>query len=302
MIRVRINPFFYVFTFFNFTVFLPIVITGLRVYLLWYSPLADSGQSSFLHPFLLFVVLYLVLSSIIGVITYNLRRGRFILVYGPMRIRNVIKATLRDKVGRIILITYSIAYFISYLIVSGLLLVPNINVSPYFLCLTQLSYEGYGIQVIGGYFVLNYWLLALGVLNDVILTLALVLGYYIMSLIYVSLHAFEWKVPKSFRMMISNNIAGFLTASVPSIGTIAGICCLTPTAINSLLFLLSSSYPTLTKGVMWKYGTFIAGAWTGGILQAIFLSSPTIIGVFLIGVGIYEIYKISQTLANRVRI
>mgnify|MGYP001772570047 CR=1 FL=1 len=298
----RINPFFYIFIFFNFTVFLPIVITGLRVYLLWYSPLADTGQSSFLHPFLLFVALYVVISCIVGFVTYKLRKGRFILVSGPMRVRSVIKATLRDKVGRIIVITYSIAYFISYLIVSGLLLVPNINVSPYFLCLTQISYEGNGIQLIGGYFVLNYWLLTLGVFNDVILTLALILGYYIMSLIYVSLHAFEWKIPKSFRIMLSNNIGGFLTASVPSIGTIAGICCLTPTAINSLLFLISSSYPTLTKGVMWKYGTFIAGAWTGGILQAIFLSSPTIIGVFLIGVGIYEIYKISQALANRVRI
>lgn len=295
----KINPFFYVYVFFNATVFLPIVISGLKVYLLWYYPLTTSGQASFLNSFILFIIIYTVVSSALGLYLYKLKKGRFILVSGPMRLRNVIKATLRDSVGKWIVLVYSISYFISFLIVSGLLLVPNINVSSYFIPLTLISYQGFGISTYS-LFILNPWLMALGVINDIILTLALVLGYYIMSLIYVSLNAYEWKVPNSFRITSYNALAGFLSASVPSIGTIAGICCLTPTAMNSLLFILSNV--PLTKGVMWKYGTFIAGTWTGGILQALFLSSPTIIGIMLIGVGTYEIYKISNIIASKVRL
>ena len=303
--NIKINPFFYVFAFFNFTIFLPIVIEGLRIYILWYSPLSDTGQSTFLKPFLLFVIAYLVASSVIGYFVYRLKKGRFILVSGPMRLRNVIKATVKDSFGRVMVITFAIGYFLSYLIVAGLWLIPNVNVSSYFLPLTVISYQGSGIQVyqfLSSYFVINYWLLLLGIVNDVVLSIALILGYYIMSLIYVSLHAFDWKVPSSFRLTLTNTVGGFLTASVPSIGTIAGICCLTPTAVNSLLFLLSSSYPAVTKGIMWKYGTFILGVWTGGLLQALLLSSPVIVGLIMIGVGVYEVYKISNMLAKRVRL
>ncbi|QGR16552.1 hypothetical protein D1869_04570 [Sulfurisphaera ohwakuensis] len=299
MSLMKINPFFYVFIFFNATVFLPIVITGLKVYFLWYYPFTTSGQVSFLDPFLLICIVYVILSILIGYVVYRMKKGRFILVSGPMRLRNVIKATLKDSVGKWLVFTYIISYFISFMIVSGLLLLPNVNISPYFLPLTKISYQGYGLTLYGN-FVFNPWLLFLGVINDVVLTIALILGYYIMSLIYVSLHAYEWKVPSSFRITSFNSLAGFLSASVPSIGTIAGICCLTPTAMNSLLFLLSNV--PLTKGIMWKYGTFIAGTWTGGILQAIFLASPTFLGFLLIGLGIYEIYKISNTLANRVKL
>nr|WP_221290445.1 hypothetical protein [Stygiolobus caldivivus] len=303
----KINPFFYVFAFFNFTIFLPIVIAGLRVYVLWYSPLADTGQSTFLDPFLLFILSYLIVSVIVGYVIFRLKKGRFILVSGPMRIRNVVKATLKDKFGRYMVLSFLIGYFLSFLIVSGLWLLPNVNVSSYFICLTVETYQGSGIQVyplpfFGSYFAMNEWLVVLGVVNDMVLAVALTLGYYIMSLIYVSLNAFEWKVPSGFRLALTNNVGGFLTASVPALGTIAGICCLTPTAVNSLLFLISSSYPAVTKGLLWKYGTFILGAWTGGILQAILLSSPVILGMILIGISAFEVYKISNMIANKVRL
>ena len=300
----RINPFFYVFVFFNSTVFLPIVVTGLRVYELWYSPLSDTGQATFSAPFTAFAVAYLVVSVAVGYLVFRLKRGRFILVSGPMRVRSVLRATLKDSFGRAMIIAYSASYFVSYLIVSGLWLVPDLNVSSYFLTPTVIAYEGNGIDVVplmGTFLVLNYTLLLLGVVNDVVLSVALSLGYYIMSLIYVSLNAFEWRVPSSFRLAALNTAGGFLTASVPSIGTIAGICCLTPTAMNSLLFLISSSYPAVTKGVMWKYGTFVLGSWTGGLLQALVLASPVVAGLVMIGVAAFEVYKISNAIASRVR-
>ncbi|WP_252896651.1 hypothetical protein [Metallosphaera hakonensis] len=250
---------------------------------MWYSPLADTGQITFLKPFLIFVIAYLVVSSLLSFLIYRSRRGRFILVHGPMRLRAVLRATVKDKVGKVMIASFVPLYFISFLIVSGLLLIPNLNVSSYFMGLTVLTYQGEGIPMVGN-LVINVPLLLLGVLNDVVLTVSLILSYYVMSLLYVSSSSMKWAVPKSLRMGTLNTTAGFLTASIPSIGTIAGICCLTPTAMNSLLYLLSGSYPALTKGLTWKYGAFIAGAWTGGILQAVLLLSPTIAGMILLGV------------------
>ncbi|ABP94552.1 MAG: hypothetical protein QXX62_05195 [Metallosphaera sp.] len=293
-----INPFFYVFLFFNATVFLPIVINGIRIVSLWYSPLADTGQITFVKPFLVFVIAYLAVSVIVGVSLYKSRRGRFILVHGPMRLRAVLRATLKDSVGRAMIAVFVPAYYLSFLVVSGLLLIPNLNVSSYFMGLTAITYQGEGIPMLGD-LVLNVPLLLLGVLNDVVLTLSLIFSYYVMSLLYVSSSAMKWAAPKSLRMGTLNTTAGFLTASIPSIGTIAGICCLSPTAMNSLLYLLSGSYPALTKGITWKYGAFIAGAWTGGILQAILLLSPTIAGMILLGVGIWQITVISSQLVKR---
>ncbi|BCS92439.1 hypothetical protein [Metallosphaera javensis (ex Sakai et al. 2022)] len=293
-----VNPFFYVFLFFNATIFLPVVINGIRVADVWYSPLADTGQITFIKPFLLLVIAYLVGSILVGIFLYRARKGRFILVHGPMRLRAVLRATLRDGVGRGMVAVFVPAYYISFLIVSGLLLIPNLNVSSYFTGLTAITYQGEGIPMIGN-LVLNVPLLLLGALNDLVLTLSLIFSYYVMSLLYVSSSTMKWAVPKSLRMGTLNTTAGFLTASIPSIGTIAGICCLSPTAMNSLLYLLSSSYPALTKGITWKYGTFIAGAWTGGILQAILLLSPTITGMVLLGVGIWQIMVISSQLVKR---
>ncbi|AEB95804.1 hypothetical protein [Metallosphaera cuprina] len=293
-----INPFFYIFLFFNATVFIPIVVNGIRIVSLWYSPLADTGQISFIEPFLVFVLVYIFFSILLGLLLYKSRKGRFILIHGPMRLRSVLKATMKDEIGRAIVIAYVPAYFISFLIVSGLLMVPNINVSSYFLQLTTISYQGEGMPMLGP-LVLNYPLLVLGVINDVALTLSLIFSYYVMSLIYVSSSTYKWMVPKSFRMSALNTSAGFLTASIPSIGTVAGICCLTPTAINSLLYLISGSFPTLTKGLTWKYGAFIAGAWTGGVLQAFLLLSPTLTGIVLLTIGIWQVTVISSKLVKR---
>lgn len=293
-----INPFLYIFLFFNATVFLPILINGIRVVDVWYCPLSDTGQITFVRPFLLFVILYLVGSVLAGYILYRYKKGRFILVHGPMRLRSVLRAIMKDGVGKGLIALFVPTYYLSFLIVSGLLLVPNINVSTYFMGLTAITYKGEGITMIGD-LVINVPLLLLGAVNDLVLTLSLLFSYYVISLLYVSSSTMRWAIPRSLRMGTLNTTAGFLTASIPSIGTIAGICCLSPTAINSLLYLLSGSYPALTKGITWKYGTFIAGAWTGGILQAVLLLSPTITGMILLSVGIWQIMVISSHLVKR---
>ncbi|BDB99601.1 hypothetical protein [Saccharolobus caldissimus] len=292
------NPLFYFFIFLYSTVILPIIVNGIRVLKVWYGPLADTGQITFLYPFLTFTISTTILSVILGYTLYRKKSSRFILIRGPMRVRSVIRAILRDSLGRILVLIYSSLYFISFLIVSGLLLIPGINVDRYLTSLTVISYEGSGISLIKigqFYFILNPFILLFGLIVDVFLSISLMLSYYIVSLIYVSYHLYSFPVPKSFRIYTINTVGGFLTASVPSIGTIAGICCLTPTAINSLLYLASASLP-LSKGITWKYGTFILGTWTGGVLQAIILASPVIAGVIISGISIYYIYIISRRL------
>ncbi len=302
--RKAINPIFYFFIFFDATIILPIVVNGIRVLKLWYSPLSDSGQATFLYPFLTFSITSLTLSVLIGTILYNKKGNRFILVRGPMRVSSVIRAILKDKIGRLLVLTYFISYLISFMITSGILIIPGINVDSYFTSLTITSYEGYGINVINlignTYLVLNPLLLVFGTFVDIFLTFSLILSYYIISLIYVSLNLYNFHIPKTLRIYGLNVTGGFLTASVPSIGTIAGICCLTPTAINSLLYLSSATLP-ITKGLTWKYGTFLLGAWTGGILQAFILASPVLIGVIVSSMSLYYIYIISKRI-NQVMI
>lgn len=294
-----VNPFFVVFSFFNATVFLPIVVNGVRILGLWYSPLADTGQGTFEVPFLDFVIAYVLVSSFVGFSVFKMRRGRFILVHGPMRLRNVVRATLKDGFGRVLVLTFFPSYFLSYLIVSGLLLIPNLNVSPYFQDLTLITYQASGFFILGGFLVVSPIQYLIGIANDVVLTLSLVITYYVTSLLYVSSTTLKWAVPKSLRLGAYNTAAGFLSASIPSLGTIAGVCCLTPTAVNSLLYLLSGAYPTLTKGLTWKYGTFVAGAWTGGILQALVLFSPSLLGLAMLGLGVWQVSVISSTLTRR---
>ncbi|EZQ07071.1 hypothetical protein CM19_06930 [Candidatus Acidianus copahuensis] len=296
-----LNPFFYYFIFFEATVIAPIIVNGARIYSIWYSPLADTGRSTFLLPFLIFVVIVIAVSIVIGMIIFRIKKGRFILVTGPMRPRSVIKAVTKDSLGRWLVIGYFLSYLISYLVVSGILLIPNLNVSQYFLDLTAITYLGEGINVIplgSAYLVINLPLILLGFAVDFFLTISMILSYYLVSLVYVSANIYSFPVPKSMRIYSLSTAGGFLTASVPSLGTIAGICCLTPTAINSLLYLASGTLP-LTKGLAWKYGTFIAGAWTGGILQVLNLVSPMILGGLMLGISIYYIYLISKRL-NRV--
>ncbi|ARM76861.1 hypothetical protein [Acidianus manzaensis] len=298
-----IHPLFYYLIFIDFTVLLPVIVNGVRILNLWYSPMSDTGQITFTTPFLLFSVICISISIILGYFLYRRKSNRFILVSGPMRIRNVVKAMIKDNLGRSLIIVYSALYFISYLITSGLLIIPGINVDSYFTQLSIITYEGSGITVyklIGSvYLVSNSTLLFLGFIIDAILTLSLILSYYIVSLVYVSLNIYSFPVPKRFRIYGLSTAGGFLTASVPSIGTIAGVCCLTPTAINSLLYLASGTLP-FAKGITWKYGTFIVGAWTGGILQALSLVSPMVLGVILIGVSAYYIYSISNRISRMV--
>jgi len=293
-----IHPYFYSYIFFNSSVFLPIVVNGFRVYNLWYAPLSDSGNQTFLYPFLEFVFTYIILSSIVGYFIFKYKKNRFVLVRGDFTIKNVIKNILKDKLISLIFVTYALAYFLSYLIVSGIILIPNINISPYFLPLTIISYEGTGIPVYFGFFVFNLPFLLLGVINTVILSLGFILSYYLVSLIYVSYNVMRWEVPRTFRLTAINMAGGFLTASVPSIGTIAGICCLTPAGINSLMYLASTSFPLLGKNIVWKNTLFIGASLLTTISQIILLSSPVFVGVILLSISVYSLSKVSRKLRD----
>ncbi len=295
------NPLFYFFLFLEATVLLPMVVNGLRVEQVWYCPMSDTGQVTFITPFLQFTLIFLASSVAVGVLLFKKKGSRFILVSGPMRVRSVLRAVLKDRVGAVMVSSYIVAYFLSYLVTSGLLLVPGLNVDSYFVSLTLTTYQGAGLSTIQLgplWLVVEPFTMALGALVDAVLAISLVLSYYVVSLIYVSANLYSFPVPKSFRLSATSTAGGFLTASVPSLGTIAGICCLTPTAMNSLLYLSSSALP-LTKGVAWKYGTFVLGAWTGGILQALALGSTMITGFIILGVSAYYVVKISRRLADR---
>lgn len=302
------HPFFYYLLFIEATVVMPIIINGIRVLKLWYYPFTTSGQLVFLKPFLIFLIVVALISVLLGYLFYNRHSHRFILVYGPMRLRNVIKAMVKNSLGIKLIVIYSGLYFVSYLITSGLLLIPGINVDSYFISLIITEYEDSGLQVIqlgNLYFIIYVPQLMLGIAIDAILTSSMMLSYYITSLIYVSLNIYSFPVPKRFRIYSLNTVGGFLSASVPSIGTIAGICCLTPTAINSLLYLASATLP-FAKGITWKSGIFIGGTWVGGILQLLTLASPVILGIVLIGISTYYVRSISnrinEALMNRVRV
>lgn len=293
-----INPYFYAYLFFNSTIFFPIVINGIRILSLWYSPLSDTGQITFLAPFTEFILVYVLISLVIGYYLYKYRRNRFVLVRGEFTIRNIIKSLLKDKNMKLLFIIYSIAYYISFLIVGGVLLIPNINISPYFLRLTIISYEAYGINVYFNFLVLNTYMIVLGIINTIILTIAFILSYYLVSLIYVSSNLTKWSIPKSFRLTSLNVAGGFLTASVPSIGTIAGICCLTPTAINSLLYLASASLPFLNKSIVWKYTILIGASWITSLLQIVLLSSPVFAGIAILSLSTYSLLQITKRLRD----
>jgi len=291
-----IHPYFYAYIFFNSTVFLPIVINGFRITNLWYAPLSDSGNQTFLYPFLEFVFTYIILSSVAGYFIFKYKKNKFVLIRGDFTIKNVIKNILKDRIIGLIFVTYAVAYFLSYLVVSGIILIPNINISPYFLPLTIISYEGTGIPVYFGFFVFNLPFLLLGIINALVLSLGFILSYYLVSLIYVSYNIMRWEVPRSFRLTAVNMAGGFLTASVPSIGTIAGICCLTPAGINSLMYLASTSFPLLGKNIVWKNTLFIGASLLTTISQIALLSSPVFVGVILLSISVYSLSKVSRKL------
>ena len=75
----------------------------------------------------------------------------------------------------------------------------------------------------------------------------------------------------------------------------AAICCLTPTGVNSLLYLVSASTSVLTKKVIFGYGTIAGAFWVTGLLQGIELFSTTILGVALLGLSYYQVRRLART-------
>jgi hypothetical protein len=284
--------------FFDVTSLLPVVTTGLRVADLWYTPMATTGQASFLYPFMEFVAGCVVANVLALVLLRRLDWGRFISLDGEIGIRSIIRGVLADKMGRAILLAFAPIYLISYLVSSGLLLVPDVNISSYFVPVTRISYQAVGVPLIGP-LALNIDLLAVGFADLFFLSLALVLGYYVASLVYVSQSANDLGVPGSMRMMATQTAGGFLATSVPALATSAAICCLTPTGVNSLLYLVSASTSVLSKKVIFGYGTVAGIFWVTGLLQGVELFSTTVLGVALLGLSYYQVRRIARTVAQR---
>ena len=96
----------------------------------------------------------------------------------------MVRGVLADRMGRAILLIFAPVYLLSYLVSSGLLLVSDVNISSYFIPVTEISYgcrrpddRPVGPQPgpPGGRMV-----------DLLLLSLALVLGYYVVTLLYVS--------------------------------------------------------------------------------------------------------------------
>jgi len=98
--------------------------------------------------------------------------------------------------------------------------------------------------------------------------------------------------------MSVQGIGGFLAASTPAIGTTAVICCLTPTGVNSLLYLLSASVPLIGKKLIWSYGAIAGLFWLTAALQGAELLSTTILGFAMLGLSVYQIRKLAEKLRN----
>ena len=286
-----LHPLLFLLLFFNVTALAPVVTTGLRIAGLWYTPMATTGQASFLYPFLEFVAGCVAVNILALLFLRRMDWGRFIPLDGEIGIRSIVRGVLADKAGRAILLAFAPIYFLSYLVTSGLLLVPDVNISPYFVPVTRISYQAVGVPLIGP-LALNADLLAVGFLDLVLLSLALVLGFYVANLVYVSQANRDMGVPGSLRMMATQTAGGFLATS-------AAICCLTPTGVNSLLYLVSASTSLLSKKVIFGYGTITGVFWVTGLLQGIELLSTTVLGVALLGLSFYQVRRIARTAAQR---
>jgi len=290
------NPFFFVYLFANLTILLPVAITGIRVYTLWYSPLADTGRVTFLHPFLEIMSVVTVASLLTGGYLY-FRESPAFYPLDRMSPLSIIKSLIHTRAGRFILLAYSPLYFASFLVVSGMLLVPGLNVAGALLPLTNITYQGVGVPIFGR-LVPNVDMLIVGVVNTTVLSASVLLGYYITSLIHTSQLMARRGVKGSLATMSVQGIGGFLAASTPAIGTTAVICCLTPTGVNSLLYLLSASVPFIGKKLIWSYGTIAGLFWLTGALQGAELLSTTILGFAMLGLSVYQIRKLAEKLRN----
>jgi len=293
-----LNPLYFLILFFNVTALLPVVTTGLRVADIWYTPMATTGQVSFLYPFLEFVAACVVANVFAVVLLRRLDWARFIPLNGGVGIRSIVRGVLADRMGRAILIVFAPVFFLSFLVSSGLLLVPDVNISSYFVPVTEISYQAVGVPMVGS-LALNLDLLVIGLVDLLFLSLALVLGYYVATLVYVSQSGSNVGVPGSMRLMATQTAGGFLATSVPALATSAAICCLTPTGVNSLMYLVSASTSVLSKKVIFGYGTIAGVFWVTGFLQGLELFSTALLGIALLGLSYYQVRRLARAVAQR---
>ena len=293
-----INPLYFVLLFFNVTSLAPVVTTGLRVAGIWYTPMATTGQASFLYPFLEFVAACVAIDVLAVFSLRRLEWGRFIRLDGEIGIRSIVRGVLADAMGRAILLAFIPVFLLAYLVSSGLLLVPDVNISSYFVPVTEISYRAVGVPMIGP-LALNLDMLVLGLADLVLLSLAMVLGYYAATLVYVSQSSTGLCAPGSMRLMATQTAGGFLATSAPALATSAAICCLTPTGVNSLLYLASASTSILSKKVVFGYGTIAGVFWATGLLQGVELFSTSILGIALLGLSYYQVRRMARMVAQR---
>jgi hypothetical protein len=293
-----LHPLLFLLLFFDVTSLAPVITTGLRVADLWYTPMATTGQASFLYPFLGFVAVCGAANVLAWLLLGRLDWGRFIPVDGEMGIRSIVRGMLADRAGRTILLVFAPVFLVSYLVSSGLLLVPDVNISSYFIPVTVISYKAVGVPVIGP-LALNLDLLAVGFIDLAFLSLALLLGYYVATLVYVSESSSRLGVSGSMRLVATQAAGGFLATSVPALATSAAICCLTPTGVNSLLYLVSASTSVLSKKVIFGYGTVAGLFWVTGLMQGLELLSTAVLGIALLGLSYYQVRRITRVVAQR---
>jgi len=293
-----LHPLLFLLLFFDVTSLAPVIATGLRVADIWYAPMANTGQVSFVYPFLGFVGICAAVNVLAILILRRLDWGRFIALDGDLGIRTILRGVLSDNLGRAVLALFIPIYSLSYLVSSGLLLVPDVNISSFFVPVTTDSYQAVGVPMLGP-LALNLDLLVVGLVDLVMLSVALVLGYYVANLVYVSQSGRDLGVPGSMRMMATQTAGGFLATSVPALATSAAICCLTPTGVNSLLYLVSASTSVLSKKVIFGYGTITGVFWVTGLLQGLELFSTTVLGIALLGLSFYQVRRIALTMAHR---
>jgi hypothetical protein len=297
--RKAIHPLFFIFLFANATIVLPVVVNGLRVFFLWYSPMAETGRSSFLYPFAGYVAFFVAINIVAAfVLKRAINWERYTPLAGRIGLWPILKGVWSDQVGRICLLAYVPLYFTSFLVSSGLLLVPNLNVSTYFVPLTQIMFQADGVPMFG-LLAINYDILALGIINALVLSLALAFGYYINCLTFTSQKALDLGVPGAMKLAAMQGGGSILATSLPALATTSAICCLTPTGINSLLYLISTSSSILSKKVVWGYGTIAGAFWATGLLQGVELLSTFVIGIALLGLSFYQVRRIQRNVLER---
>jgi len=94
-----LHPLFFLLLFANVTLVLPIVTNGLRVFYLWYSPMADTGQASFFYPFVEFIAACVVINALAIILLRRVDWERFIALGSQLGWRSIIRGVLKDRLG-----------------------------------------------------------------------------------------------------------------------------------------------------------------------------------------------------------